>query len=387
MKIAVICPYILTRSIQKALGIQAADYTRATGTISLSQGLSNIPGVEVHQVSTTHLIKGRAIIEDGNVFVHFIGIPPKTTSLSFLQYPKHLVHDELDRIRPDIVHGHHCETGSAYYAVSSKYKNIVGIHNYIPLIRKMSGQPTLSTMAIFRYYEKQTLSRAAHITVDSHYIEEMIRPLTSAKIHRIANCVQYKFFSKSKENYEIKEGGRPSIVFVGQIRKEKGLQVLLDAFALIKESVPDLLLKIIGNMDSAYGHEISERIWESSFVEDIEILGWLEWDQIIKEMLTTELVVIPSLFEPFGCTAIEAMALGLPVLGSRTGGIKENIIDGVTGALFNPGDTGDLAEKSISLLSDKGLRERIGVNAKKVARREFHPDIIAEKHMRLYQTL
>ncbi len=72
-----------------------------------------------------------------------------------------------------------------------------------------------------------------------------------------------------------------------------------------------------------------------------------------------DIVVVPSVQpEPFGCVVIEAMAAGTPVIGSRCGGIAEQIVDGVSGILFCPGSAEDLAEALNRMLTDPDFREQ-----------------------------
>jgi glycosyltransferase involved in cell wall biosynthesis len=82
--------------------------------------------------------------------------------------------------------------------------------------------------------------------------------------------------------------------------------------------------------------------------------------------------VVPSIQpEPFGCVVIEAMAAGTPVIGSRCGGIAEQIVDGVSGSLFCPGVAADLAEALHSLLTDSALRERLAEGGLQRVRNKF----------------
>jgi len=245
----------------------------------------------------------------------------------------------------------------------------------------------LSTMAIFRHFEKYTIKNASHITVDSRYIGEIISPLTTAKIHRIPNCVHSDFFNHSKVDYDSKTDGRLTIAFFGQLRREKGLEILMDALPLIREKIHEVVLKVIGNTTELSMSKIVNRSRYLGVANNVAFLGWMEWDQIIQELRNTDLVVTPSIYEPFGCTVVEGMAMGLPVLGSRTGGIKENIVDGETGVLFEVGNSKDLAEKAIWLLKEDGLRKKIGIKAAEYAKRAFHPDVVAAQHLRLYQSI
>jgi hypothetical protein len=99
-------------------------------------------------------------------------------------------------------------------------------------------------------------------------------------------------------------------------------------------------------------------------------------------MAISDIVVVPSLYEPMGYVILEAMACARPVVASRVGGIVEMITDGQTGMLFTPGDADDLAEKLIVLHGDAGMRERIGREARsEVERRRSAADVVNDWQM------
>jgi hypothetical protein len=85
----------------------------------------------------------------------------------------------------------------------------------------------------------------------------------------------------------------------------------------------------------------------------------------IAVLAALDIAVVPSVRpEPFGCVVIEAMLAGTPVVGSRCGGIAEQIVDRVSGLLFTPGDAHALADALELLLNDRNLRERIAANGR-----------------------
>ena len=93
-----------------------------------------------------------------------------------------------------------------------------------------------------------------------------------------------------------------------------------------------------------------------------------------------DVLLLPSRFESFGLTYVEAMACGLPVIASRLGGHQMSVVDGQTGLLFEPGNVGDLADKLGRLLDDPELRWRLGQAARERATAEFSWPVIIERH-------
>ena len=98
------------------------------------------------------------------------------------------------------------------------------------------------------------------------------------------------------------------------------------------------------------------------------------------------MAVLPSIYEPFGMAAAEALAAGKPVVAARTGGLREIVVDGVNGLLFTPGDPEDLAKKILQILKDKKLRERMAKEARRSAKR-FSPERLSKSYVRIYQAI
>lgn len=128
------------------------------------------------------------------------------------------------------------------------------------------------------------------------------------------------------------EQERDGFLFVGRLSAEKGIDVLVDAVA----KVPGLVCRVAGTGPD-------EHLLQGSGVER---LGALSTDAVRGEMSRAAALVLPSVwYENFPRTLVEAFGCGLPVIASRIGALAELVEDGVTGLLFNPGDSGDLASK------------------------------------------
>jgi len=97
------------------------------------------------------------------------------------------------------------------------------------------------------------------------------------------------------------------------------------------------------------------------------------------------LFVMPSYYESFGISVVEAMAFGLPVVGARAGGITETIEDEVNGVLVNPGDSPQLAETILQLFADNQRRRRLGQAGQAKDFGEFGPAKIARQNLEVYE--
>ena len=153
---------------------------------------------------------------------------------------------------------------------------------------------------------------------------------------------------------------RRTILFIGKDFERKGGFVLLDAFRKVKSIMPDVQLIIAGQ----------QLVKEA--VDGVTWIGWLANRQAITDLYRrSSLFVMPSLCEPFGLVFLEAMAHGLPCIGSRTDAMPEIIDDGQTGLLAKVGDSADLAEKIMTLLGDPLLMEEMGLRGREKVKKRY----------------
>jgi len=165
------------------------------------------------------------------------------------------------------------------------------------------------------------------------------------------SAVQPMFFDFRDKAQNIQK--KETIVFVGNIKKHKGLDCLLDAFCLAKkEGLPHKLV-IIGSRENfrTGNNEILQKI--DSLGSDVVLFtGFVSDEQLMKFLAEASLLVQPSLYEGFGLPPLESMVLGTPALISDISVFKE-IYDSYPVTFFRAGDSLDLKEKMIYLLHNK----------------------------------
>jgi glycosyltransferase involved in cell wall biosynthesis len=133
----------------------------------------------------------------------------------------------------------------------------------------------------------------------------------------------------------------PVFVFCGRLSEEKGLALLLRAFARLKQSVPAARLRLVGTGPERAGLE--RLVSELALGEAVSFRGWVPPERVERELVEAWALVAPSLHaEPLGLVAIEALIRGVPVIASATGGFAETVEDGISGLLFANGDEGAL---------------------------------------------
>jgi D-inositol-3-phosphate glycosyltransferase len=183
------------------------------------------------------------------------------------------------------------------------------------------------------------------------------------------------------------------LLFVGRLAPIKGLETLLRALAAAKANGlggSDVRLVVVGgDKDERWDRE---RTALRELAAALGVGRWVDFRgpqpqaTLPDYYAAADLCVMPSLYESFGMVALEAMACGVPVIGSRVGGLTETVQDDVTGVLVPEGDTAALAAAIAGLLPDRERRRRLGAEAVERAKRFGWP-CIARAVIELYGEL
>jgi D-inositol-3-phosphate glycosyltransferase len=177
--------------------------------------------------------------------------------------------------------------------------------------------------------------------------------------------------ARSKDQIAIEPTCR-SILFVGRIEPLKGIDTLLWAISLVGRKRPDLISGMCVPIIGGNPHRIEDNdemmrlqvLLDRLEIEDVvTFLGAQNQDTLPYYYSSAEMVVMPSDYESFGMVALEAMACGTPVIASDVGGLAHLVKHGRTGYRVAARDPGALAAKIARLLTDEGLRRRMGHRA------------------------
>jgi glycosyltransferase involved in cell wall biosynthesis len=162
----------------------------------------------------------------------------------------------------------------------------------------------------------------------------------------------------------------PLLLAVGRVVYEKGLHVLLDAMPSLLQAFPSARLIIAGT--GSYADALEERARQHNLGEHVRLCGFISDEERDKLYCAANVTAIPSLYEPFGIVALEAMAAGCPLVAAATGGLAEVVAHGETGLLAPPGDARSLAAALVETLArpdaaaeraQRGLQEVAGAYA------------------------
>ncbi|MEJ3404077.1 glycogen synthase [Rathayibacter sp. YIM 133350] len=311
----------------------------------------------------------------------------------------------------DIVHSHTWYANGAGHVAKLLHgiPHVVTAHSLEPL-RPWKAEQLGGGYAVSSWVERTAFEAAdAVIAVSEGMGRDILRSypaIDPARLHVVYNGIDLDRWRPIDDLDTVRSFGidpeRPTVVFVGRITRQKGLPYLLRAARLLPPEVQ--LVLCAGAPDTqAIMDEVSALVRELQ----TERTGVVWIDRLLSQpelaaVLTAGTAfVCPSVYEPLGIVNLEAMACGLPVVGTATGGIPEVVDDGVTGRLVpieqlddgtgTPLDpdrfVADLAEALTAVVSDREAAAAMGVAGRRRAQEQFGWDRIATRTREIYDAL
>ena len=202
-----------------------------------------------------------------------------------------------------------------------------------------------------------------------------IADLISRRIPEAKTCVLHNGIDADGINQSIQDEGYA--LYFGRLSKEKGIETLLKAHDALNGS---LALKLVGT-----GPMEDEM---RSKYPDADFLGYKEGEQLDEIIAKSAFVVVPSeWYENCSMVVLEAMSMGKPIIGSRIGGIPEQVEDGKTGLLFEMGNVDELTEKMKILSQKQKMRAEFGKAAREKLEAEYSLSRHCKDLLELYNSL
>jgi alpha-maltose-1-phosphate synthase len=296
-----------------------------------------------------------------------------------------------------LVHSHTWYANMAGFLAGQLYgiPHVMTAHSLEPL-RPWKAEQLGGGYALSSWCERTAIESAAAVIAVSDGMRSDILAaypaVAAGRVHVIRNGIDTVQYAADPgtgvlERFGI-DPGRPSVVFVGRVTRQKGLPVLLRAAEQLdpaaqlvlcagQADTPELAAEVAG---------LTEHL-QATRPGVIWIEGMLAKPEVIQILSHATVFACPSLYEPLGIVNLEAMACGTAVVGSRVGGIPEVVADGVTGLLAPPGDPAALAAALNALVTDPGRAAVMGRAGRGRAVAEFSWAQIAGQTAQLYATL
>ncbi len=250
--------------------------------------------------------------------------------------------------------------------------------------KDLNQQPWL--MKFFRYL---IFKKADQATAISNYLARYVESQNQKlPVSVIPNGVDLEKFT-NRESRIMNHG--KVIITVSRLVEKNGIEDLIEAMTILvndksttngnwKMENPKLLIVGGGSLEKKLKLKVKNLKLESN----IEFLGEISNELTLKYLSMADIFVRPSLSEGLGTAFLEAMAAGLPVIGTPVGGIPDFLKDGETGLFCNVGDPQDLAEKIKILLTDSELRIKLINNGRKLVQEKYNWDKIAVEFRKIY---
>lgn len=195
---------------------------------------------------------------------------------------------------------------------------------------------------------------------------------------------QFKRESRSSFTYDRKVG--PQIGALGSFSPEKGFDTLIEASALIKQSFPNAKVHIVGPRTNAHYDELLEHKLDSLSLKSVCFLHPF-CDDVASFIQQMDIMVIPSIIEPFSRVALESMILQKPIVATKSGGPEEIISNGNTGFLVPTEDPRAMANAILSLLQNPSWAVQLGQRGLERVRQHFDIRDIVRKYEEIYVEL
>lgn len=299
--------------------------------------------------------------------------------------------------------------------------DVVHVMNYWRWSRRLRGHPLVLEMQSEWLSQMDRSEVAAHlrdvsaVAVVSGHVERLFRaafPDYRGAVSVVPNGVDVDLFRPGAGRAG--EGSGQRLLFVGRLSPEKGLHTLLDAFATVARRFPEARLDLVGprtvlperflvglsddplvralrrfyrdGIDSDYQRQLDAQVRDAGLQDRISFHGSLPHRQIIGLYQAADVVVNPSLSETFGISVVEGMACGVPVVGTRVGGMLDTIDDEV-GRAVPAEDPLALSEAICAILGDPARARAMGQRGRERVATRFTWQARANRLLDVYRAV
>lgn len=362
----------------------------------LAEGLQR-RGVEVHVLTRGDAALPETAVQNG-VTVHRVPEPAKPADLDqFVAWIEHMNDDmiaagrQLQAAAPfDVIHGHDWLVARAGRALAADTGAPWVVTVHATEHGRHQGWVEAYPQSHIHGVERWMTHEASRVIACSHYMQEHcseIFELPADRIDVIPNGIDPTDLTPVGDlpafRAQFAAPDDALVILAGRLVYEKGFQLALEALPRIIEDLGKVRFVVAGS--GTHEHELRQQAQELGLLEHGTFLGWVDDTQLHSLYAVADLCVIPSIYEPFGLVALEAMASGCVCIVADTGGLRE-IVPESAGLRFTARDSAALGEAIERALTDPALRATLQQEARDHVRR-FDWDEIADHTHALYTGL
>ena len=369
------------------------DYSAKGGVATYVRSLCTALGADGHEVTVIHADPGMPLPPPGVARQFYVEGFDKFGSKSDSRRSASRVIEILEALSPQVVHIHANNNFLLEMEVHQCFPVIKTLHVYdfCPsgnkfhhALGKVCHHPTGPLCVARMGYKRCVLSKRPSVIWklyqrcveanrnNASYLKlivasEYVKQQAVASRYPANQIEVLPYFTGLPDLSTAADNGENTILFVGRVVREKGLEHLLSAVSLVR--TPWRLIVGGDGMDLGRAKRIAHSLGLSG---RIEFAGWADSEQHLRFYREASVVVVPSIWpEPFGMVGIEAMSYGKPVVAFNVGGIPEWLEDGATGFLVKPYDVKEMAEKISYLLEHPQTAHEMGMRGRKRVEQEF----------------
>ncbi len=294
----------------------------------------------------------------------------------------------------DLIHVHDWLTSFVGIALKHRYR--------VPLLAtihatekgRMRGNLQSPVSKMIHEAEWRLTFEAWRVIVCSEFMRNFLMQdlgLPAEKIDVIPNGIDISFVERYQDEnldlfrYMYAPPGVKLVFSVGRVVHEKGFHVLVQAAPSVLEKHPGTKFVISGKGEKL--DELRSLAWSMGIENNVLFTGYISEADKHRLYLSSDMAVFPSLYEPFGIVALEAMAAKTPVVASKVGGLAEFISHGETGFLVPPGDPVTLAETMDFVLSNEDAVAKVAEKARRVVAEKYTWKGVAQETVKVYQRI
>jgi glycogen(starch) synthase len=351
-------------------------------------------GWEVHVVTADH--PGTAEHQNDNgVFVHRVKTqtdwtPDFATWATRLQYGLLQYAIQLHQKAPfDIIHAHDWMVADAAWVMKTGFDLPLVSTIHATESGRMHGLHNDMQRYISQIEWRLTFESWRVIVNSKHMLNELQHTFKTPadKIAVIPNGIdpeQFDFqFDPTASRRQFASASQQIVLFVGRMVREKGVQILLHAAQSVLAAVPGTQFLCVGT--GYYLDDLKTLAANLNVEQNVHFLGYVTDFDLLRLYKVADVVVTPSLYEPFGIVALEGMAAGVPVVTSDTGGLTDFVEHGVNGITTYTGDAGSLAWGILEVMRHPELAKRLSVEALQRVKTTYNWKVIAKRTLEVYE--
>lgn len=367
------------------IGIVCYPTFGGSGVVATELGLAlSKRGHEIHFITYSQPV--RLDLLGNNVHYHEVNVPEYPL---FLYQPYELA---LSSKLVDMVKLHGIEILHVHYAIPHAYAAYMaqqmlqedGI--YVPIVTTLHGTD-ITLVGSHPYYKPAvtfSINKSDAVTSVSASLKEDTLRLFDIKneIEVIPNFIdlsKYKTHFTDCQRELMASEDEKIITHISNFRKVKQIPDVVKIFNTIQKEIPAKLMMVGEGPERIIAEELCKELGISN-----KVVFFGNSNEIDKILCFTDLFLLPSLTESFGLAALEAMASGVPVISSNTGGIPEVNIEGVTGFLSNVNDVDEMSKNALFILKDAKRLMEFKQNAKEAAKR-FDINNVVPQYEAIYE--